>query len=109
MKHYLTVSFDSPAATAFVMHGDEMEPYIPAGRSVKLAFTLPNQGECGLFTVDGRAYVRQYCEDSFGTVYLLCANRARAELDLHVPPGSGKAVVCLGRVLLEKLPPLPFS
>lgn len=109
METTIALPAEDPAAAAFVMEGDEMAPVLPAGRTARLVFELPAQGECGLFAVDGRAYVRQYCEDSFGTIYLLCVNRARADQDLVFPKSAGKTVVCLGRVPLEKTPPLPFA
>jgi hypothetical protein len=109
MKHTLTMPENSAAVAAFVMGGDTMEPYIAAGQIVPVEFALPAVGECGLFYWEGRTLVRQYCEDSFSNIYLLCLNRARSEFDVTVPAGSGREVICLGRLLLDKNPPLPLS
>ena len=98
---------DSPARAAFLMDGDYMSPYIRRGELVTVDFTLPAPGQCGLFCVAGRTLVRQYCEDSLGTVYLFVLNRACRDMDLTVPPGT--SVTCLGRFLLDKTPPLPLD
>jgi hypothetical protein len=109
MKHILTMPENSSAVAAFTMDDDTMEPYIMTGQIVPVELSLPAVGECGLFYLNGRTLVRQYCEDSFSNVYLLCLNRAQARLDVAVPAGSGRKVVCLGRLLFDKNPPLPFA
>ncbi len=103
----LTMPEGSPAQAAFVMDGDYMEPYLRAGQIVTVTWTLPGIGDCGIFRYQGRALVRQYCEDSFGTAYLFVLNRARRELDVTVP--ADEELLCLGRLELGKTPPLPLD
>jgi len=97
---------DSPAQAAFLMDGDYMAPYIRRGEIVTVEWALPEQGQCGLFSLDGNTLVRQYCEDSFGNIYLFVLDRSHPDMDITVPAGSHP--VCLGRLLLDKIPPLPL-
>lgn len=101
----LTMPEGSEARAAFVMDGDYMEPWLRRGEIVPVVFDLPGIGECGLFRYAGRTLVRQYCEDCFGNAYLFVLNRARKELDVTVP--AGEALQCLGRLVLDRIPPLP--
>ena len=101
----LTMPAGSPAQAAFIMDGDYMEPHIRPGQVVTVTWRLPAIGECGIFRYQGETLVRQYCEDSFQNIYLLALNRNRRELDVTVPAGS--KLLCLGRLELEKTPPLP--
>ncbi len=99
-----------PRETDFAVRiaGDSMEPYIADGSSVYVKRTndlIP--GDVGIFFVDGDMKCKQYCEDSFGNVYLFSLNRERADADVFVPESSGIYVYCFGKVLLPKRPPLP--
>lgn len=108
MKHSLTLSPDSPVRALFTMDSDDMEPLILRGEALSLAFELPKIGQVGLFRLGSETLVRQYCEDSFGTVYLLAARRDDPSLDRVIPTGQGP-VLCLGRILMENDPPLPLG
>jgi hypothetical protein len=37
-------------------------------------------------------------------VYLFSLNRARADADILLTPGSGRGLVCFGRVIMHALP-----
>ena len=88
--------------------GDSMEPYIADGSSVYVRRTNDLEpGDVGIFFVDGDMKCKQYCEDSFGNVYLFSLNRERADADVFVSESSGIYVYCFGKVLLPKRPPLP--
>lgn len=108
MKQFVTLSPDSPIRALFVMDDDSMRPHILPGETLPLVFELPKDGQIALFRLGEETLVRQYCRDSFGTVYLLSGDRSRPELDRIIPPG-GETVICLGRVLMEKDPPLPLA
>ena len=96
----------SEADFAVRIEGDSMEPYIPDG-SVALVRRAPiASGDVGLFFVDGDMKCKQYVRDSYGAVYLLSLNRARADADVRLPPGSGLTLCCFGKVLLDRRPPL---
>lgn len=107
MKNVITLPAGSPVRAIFTMDGDYMAPYIRPGEAVRVSFERPEPGECGLFEAGGEALVRQYCEDSFGNVYLFALNRARRELDRRFP--GGERLVCLGRLLLGRRAPLPLD
>ncbi len=98
---------DSPARAAFIMDGDYMAPYIRRGEVVTVEWLLPEPGQCGLFSAEGRTLVRQYCEDSFGNIYLFALDRACRDMDVTIPAGT--PIVCLGRLMLDGTPPLPFN
>ena len=102
------VPADSRADFAARISGDSMEPFIEDGSIVLVSRSQPiSVGDVGLFFVDGDIKCKQYCEDSFGNVYLFSLNRARADADTTIPASSGITVFCFGRVLLPKRPPLP--
>ncbi len=103
----LTMPENSPAQAAFIMDGDYMAPYIRAGAVVTVEWALPEVGQCGLFHHEGQTLVRQYCEDSFGNIYLFALNRDFRTLDMTIP--TGEKLLCFGRLLLEKTPPLPLN
>ena len=88
--------------------GDSMEPYIADGARVYVSRTNAlADGDVGIFFVDGDMKCKQFCQDSFGNIYLFSLNRARQDADVHVPASSGVTVFCFGRVLLKRRPPLP--
>ena len=88
--------------------GDSMEPYIKDGSRVYVSRMCElTDGDVGIFFVDGDMKCKQYCEDSFGNIYLFSLNRKRKDADTVVPASSGITVLCFGKVLLSKKPPLP--
>ena len=92
---YLAISDEIPQAAEFAVRiqGDSMVPYIA-------------DGDVGIFCVDGEMFCKQYYKDPAGTVYLFSLNRARSDADLVLTAGSGRTLVCFGRVILHA-PPLP--
>jgi len=88
--------------------GDSMEPYIKDGSRVYVSRMCElTDGDVGIFFVDGDMKCKQYCEDSFGNIYLFSLNRERKDADVVVPASSGITILCFGKVLLPKKPPLP--
>jgi hypothetical protein len=61
-------------------------------------------GDVGIFCVDGDMFCKQYYKDPVGIVYLFSLNRARADADLVLMPGSNRGLVCMGRVMMHALP-----
>lgn len=106
MQH-ITLPADTPVRAAFTMDGDYMEPWLKRGELVTVEWALPAVGECGLFQAGDSIVLRQYCEDSFGNIYLFALNRARRDMDITVP--RDEPVRCLGRVILDRTPPLPLN
>lgn len=101
---------DVPAKADFAVRisGDSMEPYISDGSRVYVSRTNElSDGDIGIFFVDGDMKCKQFCEDSFGNIYLFSLNRNRKDADMAIPSSSGITVFCFGKVLLGKKIPLP--
>lgn len=99
-----------PKAADFAVRiaGDSMEPYIEDGSRVYVSRTTElTDGDIGIFFVDGDMKCKQYCEDSFGNIYLFSLNRDRKDADMTILASSGITVFCFGKVLMKKRPPLP--
>lgn len=105
---YLTVEDDVPRAAEFAVRiqGDSMAPWIGDGTVVYVNRDPLQAGDVGIFCVDGDMFCKQYYKDPAGTVYLFSLNRARADADLVLTAGSGRTLVCFGRVIFHA-PPLP--
>lgn len=106
---YIDVTGDVPrgADLAVRIQGDSMEPYIGDGSVVYLNRDPLASGDVGIFCVDGEMLCKQFVRDRLGMVYLFSLNRKRADADVVLPPSSGRALVCMGRVLLPTRPPIP--
>lgn len=105
---YLPVTEDVPQAAEFAVRiqGDSMIPWIADGSVVYVNRDPLRAGDVGIFCVDGDILCKQYYRDPAGIVYLFSLNRARADADVVFPSGSGRTLVCFGRVILHA-PPLP--
>lgn len=105
---YLPVSDEVPQAAEFAVRiqGDSMVPFIEDGSVVYVNRDPLKAGDVGIFCVDGDMLCKQYYKDPFGAVYLFSLNRARADADVVLTAGSGRSLVCFGRVILRS-PPLP--
>ena len=102
------VSADCAADFAVRIDGDSMEPVIHDGSVVLVQRSPIENGDVGMFFIDGDMKCKQYCRDNFGNVYLLSCNRSRADADVTVPASSGVTLCCFGKVLLERRPALPI-
>jgi len=99
-----------PKGTDFAVRidGDSMEPYIKDGSRVYVSRKSElKDGDIGIFFVDGDMKCKQFCEDSYGNIYLFSLNRRRADADMSILASSGLTVFCFGKVLLPMRPPLP--
>lgn len=99
---YIDVTGNVPpgADLAVRIQGDSMEPYITDGSVVYVNRDPLENGDVGIFCVDGEMLCKQYVRDKLGMVYLFSLNRARADADVVLPRTSGRTLVCIGRVLL---------
>lgn len=95
------------AQLAIRIQGDSMEPYIMDRSIVYVGREPLENGDVGVFCVDGDTFCKQYYKDLLGMVYLLSLNRRRADADVVLPPTSNRTLSCFGRVLLKRRPPLP--
>ena len=103
------VSTDCKADFAVRIDGDSMEPVIHDGSVVLVQRSPIENGDVGMFFIDGDMKCKQYCRDNYGNVYLMSLNRARADADVTVSASSGVTLCCFGKVLLSRRPPLPVS
>ena len=107
----IAVDGSVPAKADFCISvsGDSMSPYIEDGSLVYVQrdATL-EMFDVGIFFVDGDVLCKQYCTDSFGTLYLLSANPAREDANRTVPRSGNSTVVCFGKVLLPRKLPKPI-
>ena len=96
------------AMFAVKVQGDSMEPYFPDG-SIAFCNKDPLQdGDIGVFSVDGGSVIKQYHYDGFmGMTYLFSLNRDRADADVVIPRSTGQTLVCQGRVITRRRYTLP--
>lgn len=105
----IPVTAEVPCGAEFAVRirGDSMEPCLQDGSVAYVARSALRSGDVGIFCVDGEMVCKQYYRDALGMVYLYSINRARADADVLLSPGGGRSMVCFGRVLLERVPPVP--
>jgi len=90
------------------LSGTMANPYIRDGDAVFVsAHADLEDGDVGIFLHSGKMVVRQYCEDSFGNIYLFTLDRKMKSHDITIPFDFPGKLVCFGRVLLKKRIPLP--
>ena len=102
----LTVTGDVPpgAELAVRIQGDSMEPVIADGSVVYVNHDPLQNGDVGIFCVDGDMLCKQYYKDPMGVVYLFSLNRRRADADVVFLRGSGRSLTCFGRVIMHAQP-----
>ena len=107
----IPVTGEVPRGAEFAVgiQGDSMEPYISDGGVVYVNRDPLENGDVGIFFLDGDMLCKQYCRDREGNVHLFSLNRSRADADRHIPAESGSTLCCYGRVILPQVPapPLP--
>lgn len=102
----IAVTGDVPpgAELAVRIQGDSMEPAIADGSVVYVNHDPLQNGDVGIFCVDGDMLCKQYYRDPLGMVYLFSLNRRRADADVLFPRGSGRSLTCFGRVIMHSQP-----
>ena len=100
------VPITSKADFAAKIQGDSMEPWIHDGDIVLIERQPIENGDVGLFFIDGDMKCKQYYQAPDGIVRLLSLNRNRADADTSIAPDSGITFRCFGRILMEHRPPL---
>lgn len=105
---YIPVAGQVPPAAEFAVsiQGDAMAPWLEDNGAAYVNRDPLQNGDVGIFCVDGTIVCRQYYKDPSGIVYLFALNRSRTDADLLVTPGGGHSLVCFGRVILRP-PALP--
>lgn len=102
----IQVTGDVPpgAELAVRIQGDSMAPVIDDGSVVYVNHDPLQNGDVGIFCVDGDMLCKQYYRDPLGMVYLFSLNRRRADMDVVFRRGSGRSLTCFGRVMLHAQP-----
>ena len=102
----IPVTGDVPmgAELAVRIQGDSMAPWIDDGSVVYVNHDPLQNGDVGIFCVDGDMLCKQYYRDALGMVYLFSLNRKRADMDVVFHQGSGRSLTCFGRVMMHGLP-----
>jgi len=101
-------SIPEDADYAVCISGDSMEPYIHDGELVFVKeVTDLDEGDIGIFSVNGEMYCKQYHMDEERNLHLLSANPNRSDASVHVSYDGGYTVRCCGKVLIDFSIPLP--
>ena len=102
----ISVTDEVPQSAEYAVRiqGDSMAPHIPDGSVVYVNRDPLGPGDVGIFCVDGDMFCKQYYKDPAGVGYLFSLNRARADADVVLMPGSSRGLVCFGRVIMHALP-----
>jgi phage repressor protein C with HTH and peptisase S24 domain len=98
---------DTRAEFAVHVNGNSMEPYLPDGSIALGMKRAPEDGEVGAFYLDGGFLVKQVCQDSQGNVYLFSLNRERSDADDIIWHDSGRELMVMGTIIMDKRVPLP--
>lgn len=105
-----TVPESSPADFAIRVNGDSMEPWLPDGSVALCKRENPRDGDVAALLVDGDFVVKQVCQDISGMLHLFSLNRARKNMDRHIPRDDiDRQIICFGTVLLNDVPALPID
>ena len=100
----VTGSVPAGAELAVRIQGDSMSPWIADGAVVYVNHDPLQNGDVGIFCVDGDMLCKQYYRDPLGMVYLFSLNRKRADMDVVFHQGSGRSLTCFGRVMMHSVP-----
>lgn len=105
----IAVEGEVPLGADFAVRiqGDSMEPWLQDGGRAYVNHDPLQNGDVGIFCVDGEMLCKQYYRDPLGMVYLFSLNRARSDADVVLSRDGGRSFVCMGRVMLPRRPSLP--
>lgn len=85
--------------------GDSMEPYIRDGSIVYVNREPLQNGDVGIFYIDGDMICKQYYKDERGHTHLLSLNRNRSDADRFIHAQDTDTVMTYyGRVILPRRP-----
>lgn len=109
---YIEISKDAPQNADFAVKidGDSMEPYIMDNSIVYVNREPLENGDVGIFYVDGDMVCKQYYKDEEGNVRLLSLNRSRRDADRFIAArGDGTVLTYYGRVILPRRPMISWA
>lgn len=109
---YIEVGPDVPrkADCAVRIDGDSMEPYIRDQSIVYITREPLENGDVGIFCLDGDMLCKQYYKDEDGNVRLLSLNRARRDADRFIHHKDSDTIMTYyGRVILPRRPMVSWA
>lgn len=109
---YIEISKEAPQNADFAVKidGDSMEPYIMDGAIVYVNREPLENGDVGIFYVDGDMVCKQYYKDEKGNVRLLSLNRNRRDADRFISArGDDTVLTYYGRVILPRRPMISWA
>ena len=108
---YIEISKEAPQNADFAVKidGDSMEPYIMDGAIVYVNREPLENGDVGIFYVDGDMLCKQYYKDEKGNVRLLSLNRSRRDADRFISARSDTVLTYYGRVILPRRPLISWA
>ena len=109
---YIEVTGDAPRNADFAVKidGDSMEPYIMDGSIVYVNREPLENGDVGIWCVDGDMICKQYYRDDNGNVHLLSLNRNRSDADRFIHARDNDTMMAYyGRVILPRRPRISLA
>ncbi len=109
---YIEISRDAPRNADFAVKidGDSMEPYIRDGAIVYVNREPLENGDVGIFYIDGDMICKQYYKDDNGDVHLLSLNRSRSSADRYIHHRDNDTVMMYyGKVILPRRPVISLA
>lgn len=109
---YIEITGDAPRNADFAVkiNGDSMEPYITDGSIVYVNREPLENGDVGIWCVDGDMICKQYYRDDNGNVHLLSLNRNRSDADRFIHARDNDTMMAYyGRVILPRRPRISLA
>ena len=107
---YFSLPEGMTADFAVAVTDNSLLPLLRVGDTVYLRRSVElRDGDVGLFYLGGQMVFRQFCADSFGSIYLFSVNRERREEDAALPPAEAEKLICYGRAELPRQISLPMD
>lgn len=109
---YIEITGDAPRNADFAVKidGDSMEPYITDGSIVYVNREPLENGDVGIWCVDGDMICKQYYRDDNGNVHLLSLNRNRSDADRFIHARDNDTMMAYyGRVILPRRPRISLA
>ena len=110
MPDYVRLPSRAPqnASLCIRLGTDDMLPYFSKGQIVYIdKSSTPDEMQPGLFFYAGRVYIRQWCVDYCGALYLLPSNPLLKKEIISIPKSERSKCLFLGKVLTDYALPEP--
>lgn len=104
---YIEIGQGAPQKADFAVKidGESMEPYIRDGSIIYVNREPLENGDVGIFYLDGDMLCKQYYKDDRGNVHLLSLNRNRSDADRFISARDNDTMMTYyGRVILPRRP-----